>query len=830
MHQLFVLILVGLIPIVIAMSFMHAWRWDLSIPLVYLEKNGDETQQFILTKVLVDTGWILNNPFLGAPDVAHWYFNAQAQTSALHSVLMLGLSRLLHDPIKVQQVYYVLNFGLISVASYISCRLLGLARVSSFCIGILFSLIGYRFNFIIYSFLANYFAVPLAMVPVFWIMTGEFSKFSSSTPEAGTRALKRLFSSSKFLWGLFFIVLVTVSDGYYAFFTLLLLGFATAFRALSGDIQKPVNMLVPAIYIAILMTVALVLASPLAVYKRNNPGEFAPKGVTDPVLIKHPFEAEVYSVSLKLLVAPPTNHRIEELARIGRKILRTSEDARQYKIGAPYAPLGILGSSLFAASLALLIVPALRKRAIGSVSDCSSAPEDEITRVAIVLSLFIFLCSISGGLGSLVALVYPTIRGYDRFPLFLIFVLYIGAGAAVTKALKQVQGRRWWLLVSLISLITVLSLFDQMPSDAAKGTDEARSRYLAEKSFVKTIEGRLQPGAMVYQYPYSQLLTDSEYYGWGALGNVRLYLHSAALRWSNGASKNSPVDDWHARVSRMPIEQLLTEVRAAGFSAVVVDRRVVPPSEYERVRNALIEHTSGTPLEDEACKLAFFMLHDPGYRLVYETSYKDAAKLEITDTSRPLTSSLPRLVNQPALKKLLQKNARKGALVIERAAHPEVFLTAAALDRGLGEDPIMPLSDMQGTFQCDVVSSRPDCAAGDTVVLTIANKSDFDWKFSQGRFPLQIGVHLRSPEGKLLRWDDGLRLSTETPGIVTGKVVRHDTLSIPRGATGQLRFPLSQLDLQGQRPGQQNLIADFRMVQDGHAWFEHLGCNVVVRN
>jgi hypothetical protein len=25
-------------------------------------------------------------------------------------------------------------------------------------------------------------------------------------------------------------------------------------------------------------------------------------------------------------------------------------------------------------------------------------------------------------------------------------------------------------------------------------------------------------------------------------------------------------------------------------------------------------------------------------------------------------------------------------------------------------------------------------------------------------------------------------------------------------------------------------MADFRMVQDDHAWFEHLGCTVVVRN
>jgi putative flippase GtrA len=830
LNPFFVLILVGIMPILIAMSFMHLWQWDLSIPLVYNENGGDDTWQLILTKMLVDTGWVLNNPFLGAPDVSHWHNNAAAQTSALHSILMLGLSKLLHDPIEVQQVYYLLNFALISLTSFFSCRLLGLARLPAFCISILFSLLGYRFNFIIYAFLSNYFTVPLALAAVFWIMTGEFSRFFSSDAKATKIALKEVLSSSKFVLGLFFIALIAISDGYYAFFTLLLLGFSTFVRALSGDIKKPASLLVPAIYMATLITIALIVAWPLGAYKHSHPEEFAPNGVQDPALIKHSYEAEIYSSSLKLLIAPSSNHRIESLANLGQKILKTSEEARQFKIGAPNVNLGTFGSILFIIALILLIVPTLGRVASSNFLSNDATPEDKLISAAIVLALFIFLCSISGGIGTLIALVYPDIRAYDRFPLFLIFVLYIGAGAAATTALSKAQGKEWWGLVSLIVLITILSLYDQVPRSVPKGSTEIKSRFLAEKNFVKRIEAKLPPGAMVYQYPYSQWLSNSDYYGWGAFGQERLYLHSATLRWSNGASKNSPVDDWHARLSRIPIDQLLTEVQAAGFSAVVVDRVVVSPAENVRVSKALMEHTSVAPIEDEASRLAFFRLNDPGYRLVYDKSFKDVEKIVISERLRMLTSTLPRLVNPTALKNLLENNNGKGALVIERVAHPEVFFSAAQLDRGNGEKPISPLSDMQGEFRCVIASSTPVDAGNDILVLTIANNSDFDWKFNQGNFPLQVGVHLRSLDGTLLRFDDGLRLSTGTPGYVTGKITQSEPLSIPRGTEGQIRFPLSKIDLKGIGKDHQDLVADFRMVQDGHAWFEHLGCKVIIKN
>lgn len=822
---------VVVMPVIIAMQFMNLWDWDLTIPLVYNVENSDETWQHILTKMLVDTGWILSNPFLGAPGVANWHNNAAAQTSALHSVLMLAISQVVSDSIAVQQIYYLLNFALISFTTLIACRMLGMARLPAYCIAIVFSLLSYRFNYLAYSFIPNYFLVPLALVPVFWLMTGEFFKINNNNNNK-LKAAKEVFLSPKFLLGLLFIVLITLSDGYYAFFMLLLLGFSFITRLLMGDFRKPISLGPNLIYIITLLLVALLLQRPLATYINNDNEEFYRNGLGDPAITKTNFEAEIYSLSIKLLVAPSVNHRIDSLSNLGKRIIESSDMARKFKQEIVYVPLGILGTILLFAAVALLIAPnssIFSKQ--NELSDQYFTEKYKTIVAASALTLFILLCSITGGIGTLVALVYPTIRAYERFPLFLIFVLYVGAGMAVTLALKYCDTKKY-LISGIVLLITIFSVYDQLPNNIDKGNEEKKTRYLSEKSFVNTIEKKLPYGAMVYQYPYSQWLMDSQYYGWGSFAHVRLYLHSANLRWSNGASLNSHVDKWHSNLSNLPIDRLIVEVRGAGFSSVVVDRRVVSPAEYQRVRAALMKYVNDSPIEDEVSQLSFFRLEDPGYRLVYDRFYNDVDQLVIAEPARLLTDTLPRMINPIALKTLLDINNGKNALTVERVTHPEVFFIEAELNRGDGNNPVFPLSDlsrMKGSVRCSVKSSTLTVAGrDDTLLMEIVNDTYFDWKFNQGKFPINIGVHIRSLDGALLRWDDGTRISLGTPSYVTGKVTRNEPLSVSPGATVRLEVPLSQINLQKLEDRHQSLIADFRIVQDGHAWFEHLGCKVVV--
>ena len=539
---LFELLALVIVPSIAAWYLLHLLGRDFSIPFVY--DNGDLIWQLTLTKALLDNGWILTNAYMGAPDVARWYNNSAAQTSALHSVIMWCLGQSVKDAVATQQYYYVANFALITITSYMACRLLEIRRFFAFCAGILFAFVPYRFFMIPYAFLPNFFAVPLAILLPIWVLRGEFLIEGISPLKQRASELWAVLRSPRFVGGLAIIVVTAVSDGYYAFFTLLLLGFATVLRVIAGDIRRPWSLIPPAVFMGVLVATAVLLPQPLRGYPHSHPEDFAPGGVPDTAR-----QPAVRGGGLCFQLQAP-DRAFEAAPRSGVRACgrtRLSEPAtRRESIPTPqWTPLGSLGSLLFLGLLAGTVVMLVRGdsslvdwRERGTVTTKGSTPG-----AIAALALFVLACSIIGGIGSLIALFYPVIRAYDRFPLFLSFLLYAGAGAVLSSATRGISGLRYAMWAGLVGVITILALFDQVPGDIIGRHQRETRDFVSERNFVRDVERALPEGAMVYHFPYSQYLTNNRYYGWGSFRHMRLYLHSRQLRWSTGASKNSPVDN-----------------------------------------------------------------------------------------------------------------------------------------------------------------------------------------------------------------------------------------------------------------------------------------------
>ena len=815
---------VGCLLLLVALSgfgatyFLNLWTWDLSIPFVYFDLAQDDVWQFVLTKALRDTGWVFRVPFLGTPDIADWHYHPYAQTSPVHSVLMLGLSYVLHDPIEIQQCYYLMNFPLIAATSYLACRLLNISRLLSISIGLLFAFTGTRINFSFYAFLSNYFAIPLGIIPVIWVLTGRLHPRSDLHLPHDLDAPSDSQSSwiKRCLLGLVFILLITLSDGYFAFFTLLLLCFSILIRAAQGDILRPVRLLIPVFYVVVLLSAALILQIPLNEYRRDHPEEFAPNGIEDQDLKRKPFEAEVYSSSLKILVAPVSNHRITPLGRFGERIMGTVNDARRIPILRPTVQLGSLATLLLFG--AFLIAAAWMAR-LGDESKPSPAwllladrCQARITAM-LLLSFFVLLCSTSGGIGPLIALVFPTIRAYDRFPLFLIFFLYLSMGVLITRLLEAASPVKRPIYAFLVVAVTVLALFDQVPGSVVGHSAQARSRFLAERAFVNNIAAALPSEAMVYQYPYSQYLTRSPYYGWGSFSHVRLAIHADSLRWSNGASKNSPVDAYHARTARLPLQDLLAEIEALGFQGIVVDRVFLPSSEFEAVASMLTAHTGARPVGDEQGRLAFWPLPNRGYRLQYDRAYIEPERLVIVDPLKVESTYLPRAVNRDVLTALLRHSDSSGPLTIERANHPELFVPFRTRWREVGDLAVVPHSDLRGDVLCR--SNDTPIVMNGAITVTIRNRTDFNWQLGQGRFPIGLGVHIENTDGTMLVFSSGYRVPSQA--------------IVPKGGQLDLTIPLASIDIPNLAAREHRLILAFDLLQENNAWFSRVGPNEVCR-
>ncbi|MDQ0561945.1 hypothetical protein QO004_003746 [Rhizobium mesoamericanum] len=804
------------LPFVLGCYITGFYKWDLTIPAVY--GNSDDIWQLVLTKMVRDTGWVLTNPFLGAPDVAHWHSNSAAQTSALHSVLMLGLSFVINDAVKIQQIYYLINFPLIALSSYHACRLVTVSRLPAICVGLLFAFTTFRINWGIYAFLANYFAIPLGVVPVIWIAAGVFR---NKLDLAGARApffqsVRKILLTRQFGLSLLFVAIVAVSDGYYAFFTLMLLGFAACLRALSGDWRLPASLTPALLLMAALVGISLLLNQPLSIYKASHPQEFYPGGTMDLSLIKHPFEAEVYSSSLKLLIAPISNHRIPFLAEIGRWIVSTSDQAAKFPQTRAFISLGTLGTILLVGGFIYFIAPALR----ASMAERYRSSQWTNFEASISLVLFSTLCAIPGGIGTLVALVFPTIRAYNRFPLFLIFFLYLAAALLLTIWLQRAQSRGKGLAVSIaLILATVLALVDQIPADAVKGREESKSTFLAERAFVAKIESELPPSAMVYQYPYADYLLQSKYYGWGSFAPVRLYLHSKALRWSNGAAKNSYVEGWQLWLARLPVDDMLNEIVAAGFAGMVIDRTVVKGPEYRRLVESLSRR--GVQLVDDSeSQLAFARLNDSGVRLQYDEKYTEPTSLSVIDRARLKLGALPPLIDREAFAAYVERQPMdENTFVVTRIEHPELFLGGAEQRMGLGDSPIKDPTALRGTLSCAEDSTLPG-----NVALALHNNSSFDWWLGTGSYPISIGWHVSDDAGKQLLWDDGGR----APRVSVSADQDGSSLFVGRGKTIALSLPLSGLALDKYGTGKSPLKLEFQVVQDGNVWFADLTCTMPV--
>ena len=187
------------------------------------------------------------------------------------------------------------------------------------------------------------------------------------------------------------------------------------------------------------------------------------------------------------------------------------------------------------------------------------------------LSLGIFAYSITGGLNFILgALGYLLIRSNNRFSIFLMIIgLFF-----LCEVLSKKTHIRYRGLIAVFAVI--FAIWDQVPSQdtALKHALGARSldNIAPTKELMRDLNSKLEPSAMVFQYPVHPFPEMGSQEGMGDYEQFTPYLFSNHLRFSYGSNKGRDDARWQVNLAKLPILEAISKLQSYGFSAILIHK------------------------------------------------------------------------------------------------------------------------------------------------------------------------------------------------------------------------------------------------------------------
>jgi phosphoglycerol transferase len=522
-----------------AVVFLKLWEADLGIPFDY---SGDTVLNLTLVKTVMEHAWYLHNPDLGAPHGQDLYDYPVASADTLNLIFFRLGGLVADNAASVMNVFYVLTFPLTAVTAFIVLRRLPVSRGIALVCALLYTLLPYHFlRGEVHLFLAAYYAVPIGAYLMIAVFRGD-RLFGRWRPTLVTAALCA-------------VVAAASGSFYYSAFTVLLVAFAALLRFVA---QREREALVAGGgIVALILAVSLIQLAPTIVYRIDH-------GTNDQVAKRYWFESEVYGLKLTNLLLPVDHHRIGALAR------RKAEYGQQIpQTEGQVATLGVVASAGF-----LWLIGVALAACVGVGRRYSLGLHGGLAALTVVSVLF----ATTGGFSTLLGVVWPQIRSWNRISIFIAFFSL----AAVALLLETLRGaldrRRLPALVfpAVLAAVLAVGVFDQTTPAYIPAYDALRSAYRNDQQLVASLEDQLPAGASVVELPYEPF-PEPALGGRAPYDPAKPYLHSHDLRWSWGAMRGRP-EDWAATIAGKPAAQVVPAARQAGFSGILLDRIAYGPA------------------------------------------------------------------------------------------------------------------------------------------------------------------------------------------------------------------------------------------------------------
>jgi hypothetical protein len=520
-------------------------RADLRAPFYY---DLDSLLILPMVKATVERGpgghW--RNEKMGAPGVME--LHDFPVIDMLHFAIIWLLGKVVTHVVVLYNLYFLLTFPLTTLTAMIALRHLRLTLPAAAVGGLLYSFLPYHYQrWENHYFLASYWLVPIALLPVLAICRGNLPFFRRQ-PDGTYR--RRLLS-----WGTLGLVLlgaaVASAGAYYAFFTCALAAFAglyawVVFRTWRAPAAA-------AGFITCIVAVGIVHHVPTFLYQ----WKYGKNPVTD----RFPEEADSYGMKIAHLVLPIPDHNLRVLANLRVRYITPHRPAEGENAGS----LGVVGVAGLIGLVAVALFPFRRAWPYGPLAG---------------LTLFSILISTIGGFGSVFNLVVTAqIRGYNRFGVFVAFFCLFAALWTIDRFLLSRRGpRAARLRYAAWGGVFLVGFLDQVPyawfkSGIVNTINEHAERFRADGRFFAEIERTMPPGSKVFCMPYAPFPEHPPVYKMPVYEHARGYIHTDTLVWSFGAMKGREHDAWQCDVAFDKPDEFLRRIVFRGFDGLLVDSR-----------------------------------------------------------------------------------------------------------------------------------------------------------------------------------------------------------------------------------------------------------------
>lgn len=569
----------ALIEVAVLNVFVGVLLWlevkptSLRVPFTYAR---DPLSYGEIVKTMIQTGWVQQNPHLGAPFTQQQYDMPLGGDNG-DLVLLKVLTLFSHDWVLVLNAFFLLGFFLTATSAWFFFRLLGVTRGTSVALALIFDFAYFHFARYEHVDLSMYATIPMSIYLGARVANGAAFNFRLRHLRAwGTNATTLLLC-----------IVVGSFNAYWAVFAAITIGLmALAAGAASGRVKPLIHGVLAGAAIVVVLTLNELESLVFWANHGHNPGAG----------LRFPVEQDNYGLRLIQMITPVPGSRtnVGVLADLTRELLHgfSSEPTEFLGILTSLGLLAMLGATLLRG-----VRPALSDHLRGQ----------QLIGATVIAWILI---ATTGGLDWMVwELGFQHLRSWGRVSIIIMFftLLWMARGVARFRASLEPRRPRTGLGVLLVGATVVsLAVIDEIPATFPADASITAARFHGDRTYFQSVESALPKGSSVFILPIRRFPEEPATQGSRDYDLLIPYLQTKSLKFSYGGMKGRD-SDWQQKLIGLDGSGIVDDAIAAGFNSVLIDR-LGYADHGEQIESEITKKTGVTPIVSDDQRWATFPL------------------------------------------------------------------------------------------------------------------------------------------------------------------------------------------------------------------------------